>query len=644
MKKSLLGICILAALGFVSCNHRMNTPSDKYADMRNTFDFATAKEVVVNVTYPLQFRAKVEVYTQCPIFVDDFKNYAKDPSAEPIAVGYTDQSGKLSISLRMADMVDEIFVYSPTASMPVLLSGKLSVDAKEITLTQDNSIEPSTKVGTRVRDLPDNKKYWTEWSEQQFDFRTNPDWSWKTNGKPEYLLDKGLDVTDKMLAVIDATIPKGENLDLRYAGLDDIAISEEANVKMYFISNSSARKNTLAYYTYTDTKPTKEQINKTATVVFPNLSKEGLRSGDGVELQYFDGTKWSRTFPKGAKIGFVLLIDGWNDKSVLNNSLAMYSERLHNRYDIPSLSVQMASRPQMAVFKADDKFILTFEDLPWNESPKSPYPGDFADDIFVLEANPESALPPVDGGQDPEEPSYGIELKSNGILAFEDLWPHKGDYDMNDVVVKYNSSYFVSTDYTHVTAVMDEYTLIHNGAQRTNGCGLEFGFAASDIKSIEMSTTNGVAAPVMDQNQLLTKATLMLFESANAVPKGTVFSVKMVFKNEGLPTYSFKRAPYNPFITVNAVNGENLRGEVHLVNFTPTPRANTTQFGKADDMSNPAKGIYYASDAAYPFAIDIVGAEHYDVPGETQAIDMVYPNFSKWVESNGKEYKDWYKK
>lgn len=643
MKTLLLGTCLFVTLCFASCVNKHDiggeTPTPE-PDKTNPFDFKTSREAVISISYPLQVHTKVEIFTQNPVSLDDVDNYVKDGGLEPIATGYTDAKGQLRLSLRIADFTNELFVYSESSGAPILLRGELN-GKTEISINESNSFEPKSKSGTRA--ISDSKVYWKNWAKQNITFRSGPDWSWNATGTPNYLLAEGLQITDKMMAIIDQTIPKGEDLDLRFSSLDDIAISENANVKIYFISNSSARRNTIAYYTYAGTtKPTLAEINKSATVIFPNLSKDGLKAGNGVELQYYNGTNWSKTFPKGVKIGFVLLVDAWNNGNLATNDCyAVYSEKSHNNYNIPELNSIMANRPHMAAFKAENKFILTFEDLPWNQRRGTKYPGDFSDDVFVLEANPEIALPPVDNGVDPDNPDYGMEIKSKGILSFEDLWPYKGDYDMNDVVVKYTSSAFMKNE--AITAFIDEYTFLNNGGQSENGFGIEFNYPESEIKSLEMTATNGIGAPVVDRNPLLNNATLMLFKDAAAVPVGTVFRIKGVFKN-GRPPFSYKQAPYNPFIVINNQNNDNIRREVHMVNYKPTPRANMLLFNTGNDLSKPDKGIYYVSSAAYPFAIDIVGADSYQIPAEMQAIDKVYPNFPKWVASGGKDYKDWYQK
>lgn len=87
--------------------------------------------------------------------------------------------------------------------------------------------------------------------------------------------------------------------------------------------------------------------------------------------------------------------------------------------------------------------------------------------------------------------------------------------------------------------------------------------------------------------------------------------------------------------------GDN-RCEVHLINYKPTAKANMDLFRTGKDLSTPASGVYYVAAENYPFAINLVDSEEFSTT-ETQSVGKSYPDFTKWVSSDGNEYKDWYK-
>lgn len=633
MKNLLILLYMTVLLSLVSCVKEAGTgtPADKGA---NPFQFTTSQTVQVTVQYNLPHNTYLEIYTENPVSVDEFKSYVKDETLRPVATGYTDAEGHFSLPVRLAAKDTHVYVYSPSVGAPVLLSGK--VEGSQIVLTEANKTAPARKSSTRA--IAETTTYWTKWTQRSFSFVQNPAWSWDAAGRPDYLDNESLHLDQATLNKIDAAIPKGKKLEMLTAQIEQIEISEDANVWLYFISNSSARRNALAYYTYTGEVPTASdlgKINSSLTILYPNLSSEALRSGDGVQLAYYDGTTWSETFPAGVKIGFALLVDAWDGK-VATKTNAVYSTKAFNSYNIPSESTIMANRPHMAAFKADEHFILSFEDLPYNESPTSKYNGDFSDDVFVMVANPVTALPDVPSVDEETVPPYMTSVKDYGILAFEDNWPYKGDYDLNDVVVQYDSQLNISYDFDY-TSLEDTYVFLNSGGKYTNAFGIEYGFPTSAINfdKSKIEASNGFEVPGFDRDAA--KATLVLFRDAKDVPKGTIFKVRIVF-NEPQSLMGFLLPPYNPFIAVDDQGG--LRKEVHLVDHTPTVKADPMYFGYGHDLSG--NGRYYVSDATYPFAIDMAKAESYRIPAEMHCISEFYSRFDAWATSDGKTDKDWY--
>lgn len=559
----------------------------------------------------------------------------------------------MSLSVKLADSQTKLYAYSESNAAPVLLAN--DVTGSSVTLTAANvvNLEAGSAIAA-TRAIAETSVYWTAWNKQTVTFLNHSDWTYSKTGRPSYLLGDKIAISTQTLNLIDKALPKKGQFQLELAQCEKIEISESANVKLYFVSNSSARRNALAYFTYTGDVPTRAEINSSLALLYPNLSSSVLSTGEGVQLAYYDksaGT-WSDIFPAGTKIGFVLLIDTWNaSNGTVNttNQNVMYSANQYNSYTIKDGSSThiMANRPQMAAFKAGDAFVLSFEDLPYRDYPGSPYMDDFADDIFIMQANPVKALPDV-----PEVPVdvpiYSTSLNFYGMLAYEDNWPYKGDYNLNDVMVSYNSSLHLDPSFA-VNSIEETYTFTNNGGQYTNGFGIEYGFDLSTLNlsqcKVVATTPAGATLPVPGFDSGSKKALMMLFNDAKTIPAGTTFKVTLVFNSPiSFITYrklSHAYAPYNPFITVNATSGE-LRKEVHPVDYTPTYLANTKLFGTGADLSNGTR--YYVSDASYPFAIDLSSVKNFIPAKEGQAISKSYPKFDSWVSSNGANDTDWYLK
>lgn len=634
MKKMQPILCLFVLTILASCVKEPGSGS-KSGNEANPFDFSTSQDITVSVKYAMPRNTPVEIYAENPLGIDALKNYVKNEALKTVARGFTDEKGEINdLPLTLPTWVSDVFVYSPGVSAPVLLGGK--IENGKVAITSEKTAAPR-KASSATRAISDTKVYWKKWAKQSFSFVENPAWSYDGTGRPDYLVEP-MAIGPKTLAIIDATVHKDEKFNAQHYQMEQIEISQDANVTLYFVSNGSARRNALAYYTFTGDHPSQEEINRSLTVLFPNLSSEALNTGDGVQLACYDGQKWSADIPAGTKIGFVLLTDAWNGNSVDKSGWATYSNKKCNSYFVENTNI--ANRPHMAAFDAKGTFVLTFEDLPYSDRYPSAYAGDFSDDIFIVESNPITALPEPNPGVDDEQvmPPYMIAIEARGILGFEDNWPYTGDYDLNDIVVKYDSKLYLDYESDYV-GLDDTYTFLNNGGKYTNGFAVEYGFPTSaiDFDKTLISATNSVALPEFDTS--MEKATLMLLDDGKDVPAGTEYKITLVFK-QPQPMFGFVQPPYNPFVHINAETGE-LRKEVHLIGKQPSAKADRNLLGTGHDRSS--NDCYYITAGNYPFAINLSGAETFFVP-EGKEVGEIYPGYHGWVASKGTENKDWYKK
>ena len=269
------------------------------------------------------------------------------------------------------------------------------------------------------------------------------------------------------------------------------------------------------------------------------------------------------------------------------------------------------------------------------------------------------------GGGGTTPPGGGTTTSNyNGSLAFEDLWPYKGDYDFNDVVVDYD---FATTmdDQNQVQSITATFILHAFGAYYHNGFGFQLpGVSPNQIISVTGSnlasdTYIHLASNGVEAGQ--SKATVIVFDDAYrlmqyvapaigvntemAAPYVTpdTIVVNMTFYSNGsfapggAVTYNtLDIGNFNPFIIVNKVRGV----EVHLPNHAPTDLADQTLLGTGDDASNATSGSYYKTANNLPWAINI--PQTFEYPIEKQDILGAYLHFADWAQSNGTLYPDWY--
>lgn len=244
-------------------------------------------------------------------------------------------------------------------------------------------------------------------------------------------------------------------------------------------------------------------------------------------------------------------------------------------------------------------------------------------------------------------PSKGV----NGSLVFEDLWPGKGDYDFNDLVVDYN--YTIITNASNKVVEIDAaYQIRAIGASYNNGFGIQLNVAPGVISSVTGTKTSSITLNGNGTESGQSKAVVIAFDEAKnlmstsggayvntemAYSYVTPVSIPVVIKFSTPQTLSdLGSAPFNPFLIVDGIRGK----EVHLPNSAPTAKADLTLLGTADDNSIVSSGRYYKTKKNLPWALNI--PVQFAYPIEKAAITSAYPNFAVWAESNGASATSWY--
>jgi LruC domain-containing protein/uncharacterized repeat protein (TIGR01451 family) len=243
-----------------------------------------------------------------------------------------------------------------------------------------------------------------------------------------------------------------------------------------------------------------------------------------------------------------------------------------------------------------------------------------------------------------------------GTLAFEDLWPSKGDYDFNDLVLDYKFDITTNSG-NYVDQVKATFVIKAFGASYENGFGFQLPAAinANDLTVTGYSLTDGYITLNGNGTEAgQAKPTIIVYDNAfkqmtqpgvgigvNTDPTAPYVAPKtleitITFKPN---TYSFNTldiSNFNPFLIVNKVRGV----EVHLPNYAPTSLANTSLFGTGDDNSKPSQNRYYKTVNNLPWAINIY--EKFDYPIEKTDIIQAHLHFAEWATSGGTLYPNWY--
>ncbi len=239
-----------------------------------------------------------------------------------------------------------------------------------------------------------------------------------------------------------------------------------------------------------------------------------------------------------------------------------------------------------------------------------------------------------------------------GTLAFEDLWPNKGDFDLNDMVIDYNFR-IVTNASNAIKDINANLRLRAVGASLNNGFAIEFPFPISVV-----ATHGGIAQNAPYDMELYASGDRTVLRVIQNTSDFGITTENGVFWNTQMdqPKYpdvelSFfitlatpvslaslpYLAPFNPFILVGGQFGK----EVHLADMPPTADVNMSFFNTGDDTSNPATGRYYKTSNNLPWALNIPISWTY--PIERQQVTSGYLALKPWAESGGTAYPAWYR-
>ncbi|NCD70305.1 LruC domain-containing protein [Mucilaginibacter agri] len=679
----ILTFCLVAGAAlFASCKKDHSgdggttTPVNKIAP--DGFNFATSKNVSLNLSLKDNGNsalAGIVVSVYAP------------GSTDALFRAVTDKSGNISAKLTVPAYYDKLVI--DPAYIGLMHNATAVINNNAVTATIGGStgysgdIMPdainNTAASTATGSVRINGLLTTDFG-YPTGYTTSNAFKSPTNlGRPAYLEATGDVIDASLLSYVNASLPEGTPLTtthpsyLATTAVNTINVTATSDVWVTFVSEGAGYQNTLAYYTYSTANPPTLSSGGTllggidkVTYIFPNASSSGsgggLISGDKVKLG---------TFSAGTSIGFVLLQNAWTGSGVSTTGTKFYSQDSFN----PENTAALRKHSVMLYDDVHKLYLLGFEDTNRQTGGSD---NDFNDLVVYATANPITAISgtnvaTIDRGGDtdgdgvadaqdafPNDPtrayiSYYPTSSTYATLAFEDNFPTKGDYDMNDLLVNYQYA-FISNASNQVVELKGNFNVGAAGASFHNGFGVQLPVAASAVSSVTgqqaisgyiQFASNGVEAGQ-------TKAVIIPFDNHEALiknPDGAYFINTLTTKDKvtngktaaidinfasPVAASTLTVSAFNPFLISNLRRGY----EVHLPNFAPTDKATTTLFGTGDDNSSPSTGRYYLSKENWPWAISF--SDTFSWPIETIPINQAYLHFSDWASSSGTNYIDWY--
>lgn len=230
---------------------------------------------------------------------------------------------------------------------------------------------------------------------------------------------------------------------------------------------------------------------------------------------------------------------------------------------------------------------------------------------------------------------------TTGVYAFEDKWPSKGDYDLNDAVVnaKHEKEFDNNGKIIKETFFLTTY---QNYVELKSGLALTLNTKVNP-KSIAMKKIAPGSTVAEEASFVKDRAVYYLTDDITA-EIGTTYILELTYGSA--LNSSSKTAFIQPFIYRSEGNQN---WEVHIPLEAPTAKMNSSYFGKDDDCSDLVHGLYYVREGNYPFAfylknadIDAFKETILKRENESISIDEFFPCFIEWSTSGGTKSTDWY--
>lgn len=236
---------------------------------------------------------------------------------------------------------------------------------------------------------------------------------------------------------------------------------------------------------------------------------------------------------------------------------------------------------------------------------------DYNDDIFAIIMEPKQIgdIPKLDDTDDTNGSEYAV-----GALLYEDLFPSEGDYDMNDVVIRY--TWIKHFDKNNCLTKI-EYRFVPISVRDNSLYVSEFYLMIDD------AATGRIIKPA---------GTPIFTNHKEAYNKNFTGAYELTDKNLKKDDVTWDM--FNPFIFVTATGHE-----VHLAKKRFGGIGSSTAYDSLDlrqqSYLTPAK------KAQYSFALNIP-TSYFEIVTEGVRIDAEYPLYLTWFVTEGREGADWY--
>ena len=680
MKKALLPMVLMVALAVTSC-----VDNDVYDSNKNT------DEPALDLSF--SFALKSSKNLSLSAFNGEgnfgksvlFNVYFEDPrtdegishDVEPAYTGYTNDQGLLQVKITLPENVKKLYVYPVTASygqmQTVDVSESMSLSFHGVafpgftdTRSTVHAIDVSQIVHNRIATrynifspfakddadsngvlIPGKSPLVTKEEISTNFINLVNSWYPEKSFQSEELLNLSSDLV--------VTNNDGAEIWVTYIGDGDFGVGNGCASLLYYNYEAGELTSNADVYKGEMSGGSTNAMGMRMTMIYPNVNSIQCASGIKVQLLYWDKDKgeYSTIFPKDTHVGFVFARSAYKKLSTAIDDAGSYwfaqpvAASITNShypnyelfYSTPCLNGKGINKSNAIIRSCPDYdcLVVGMDARYWDDASIN-NDRDYNDVLFKIVSNPPKGITPEhDIDVDPVSPFDS----QHGTLAFEDLWPYRGDYDFNDLVVNYTYKRVKST--SGISEIQLSLKPLARGGTKESGFGIELPFAAGMIRNVigaTLESGNGNATLIIWNN------TDDVFGGSgiiNTYPsqshKNIPATEATITLNTFLTDAEVNFVKFNPFIFINGKRGH----EIHLVDYEPTSKMDFSMLGMGVDRSDIKKGIYYRMDNTYPWALDIPrisSTSSWSYPAEGEDITEVYLNYEKWTQD--KTNYDWF--
>ena len=633
----------IISLIFASCIEEKNLSIQNEEELENaelglSTDFSLKTERSISIT-ATDGEGKTQKGVKMGIFASQPYTGEGIISVEPIFVGYTDASGKLNADVVVANNLSKVFVAPLTAGYGQVQE----VDVRNVSSLNFRGVAfPQAATVTRAAadEIPQIFGPISGLYQLFIPYKND---EVNENGIP---VQGGCSLVSKeqlspaLINKIDSWYPEKKNVQTADLSKNsDLRIVDEDGAQVWvtyvgdggFCVDNQTVYNSLLYYNYKEGDLKSDVYKLHMTMLLPNTNQLQCPSGLKVQLLYWDGSKYSKVFPNGTRIGFAVARAGFKkDGTAITDKLAYSFKNTMSPAVNGDVNGMYYSTPELntwgktqAVTRELDGYnccVTGFDIRPFGDR-KADY--DFNDVMVKVTATPEKAIRP---GED-------IPVDEDVTVAES----NHGDYDLNDFVVNYTYGVYKNVD-NKINGIQMRFRPIAKGAASYTkiGFGIELPLASNDI---DVAEVEGAILESGDSN-----ATFIIWEDISKPFAGgetgfinTEKGSSFVSAEELVVTIPLKAVTsnvsmmkFNPFIFVNKRSHE-----IHLTDFAPTSKMDMNLLGNGKDCSDVSKGFYFRMKDMYCWALDFprTSADEaaWRYPKEKSSVVKAYKNYNKWV-------------